>query len=148
MARTTRNGGAPQILQRERQVLDLRTAGATFAQIATQLGITQQRANQIYHRALLRTVREPADEARQLDALRLDRLLLGIWGPATQGEAWAIDRALHILNRRAKLFGLDAPVRHEVLTIDAIDAEISRLQSELAATDPDRAEAATAEGAP
>jgi hypothetical protein len=43
----------------------------------------------------------------------------------------AIDRLLKIQERRAKLLGLDAPAKLEVLTLDAIDAEIRKLQSEL-----------------
>jgi hypothetical protein len=48
-------------------------------------------------------------------------------GPVLQ----AIDRMLKIQERRAKLLGLDAPAKLEVFTIDAIDAEIKKLQAEL-----------------
>lgn len=48
----------------------------------------------------------------------------------------AIDRLLKISERRAKLFGLDAPSRLQVLTLDAIDAEIARLNAQLADLDP------------
>jgi hypothetical protein len=47
-------------------------------------------------------------------------------GPILQ----AIDRALKIQERRAKLLGLDAPAKLEVLTLDAIDSEIRKLQAE------------------
>lgn len=43
----------------------------------------------------------------------------------------AIDRLLKIQERRAKLLGLDAPKRLEVITLDAVDAEIARLTAEL-----------------
>lgn len=46
--------------------------------------------------------------------------------------------------RRAKLLGLEAPQRLEVLTIDDIDAQIRALTEQLAATD---SEAGTPEGA-
>lgn len=59
----------------------------------------------------------------------------------------AIDRLLKIQERRAKLLGLDAPTRVEVLTDDAIDAEIRRLADELGAGAPGEAAApAGAEG--
>lgn len=45
----------------------------------------------------------------------------------------AIDRLLKIQDRRAKLLGLDAPQKLEVLTIDAIDAAIADLNTQLAA---------------
>lgn len=43
----------------------------------------------------------------------------------------AIDRIVKISERRAKLLGLDAPTKIEVLTLDVIDAEIARLTAEL-----------------
>lgn len=43
-----------------------------------------------------------------------------------------IDRILKIKERRAKLMGLDAPIRREVITMDSIENEIKKLESELA----------------
>lgn len=45
----------------------------------------------------------------------------------------AIDRLLKIQERRARLLGLDAPVKHEVRNVDALDAEIEHLVARLAA---------------
>ena len=58
----------------------------------------------------------------------------------------AIDRLVKILDRVAKLRGLDQ-IRVQVLTIDAIDAEIQRLSSELAALGDEAGEIAAAETA-
>lgn len=44
-----------------------------------------------------------------------------------------VDRILKIKERRAKLMGLDAPIRREVITMDSIENEIKKLESELAA---------------
>jgi len=49
-------------------------------------------------------------------------------GPVLQ----AIDRMIRIMERRAKLLGLDAPTKVEVITLDVIEAEIRRLNDELA----------------
>jgi hypothetical protein len=46
----------------------------------------------------------------------------------------AVDRLLKIQDRRAKLLGLDAAQRMEVLSLDAIDAAISELNAQLAAS--------------
>jgi hypothetical protein len=43
----------------------------------------------------------------------------------------AIDRLLRIQERRARLLGLDAPVKHEVRNADGIDAEIEQLMAKL-----------------
>ncbi len=66
-----------------------------------------------------------------MEVTRLDQLLVAMWPKAMQGSGWAVDRCLGIMKRRAELLGLDAPTRHEVMTIDAIDAEIRQLEAEL-----------------
>jgi hypothetical protein len=58
----------------------------------------------------------------------------------------AIDRLVKILDRIAKLRGLDAPQRLEVMTIDAIEAAIADLNAQLAATDPEAEAPAGTEG--
>lgn len=58
----------------------------------------------------------------------------------------AIDRLVKILDRIAKLRGLDAPQKLEVLTIDAIDAAIADLNAQIAAADAEDAAPATAQG--
>jgi|GEM_PF-1902587 len=65
-------------------------------------------------------------------------------GPRLQ----AIDRLIKILNRVAKLRGLDAPQKLEVMTIDAIEAAIADLNAQIAATDPETEAAAGTEEAP
>jgi len=45
-----------------------------------------------------------------------------------------IDRILKLKERRAKLMGLDAPIRREVITMDSIENEIKKLESELQAS--------------
>lgn len=59
----------------------------------------------------------------------------------------AVDRLLKIQDRRAKLLGLDAPQKVEVLTLDAIDAQIADLNAQLAAAGSEAGEAAGAEAA-
>jgi hypothetical protein len=59
--------------------------------------------------------------------LRLDELQNAIWQRATDGEVRALDRVLHIMARRAKLLGLDAPQRQETkVKIDPQDAKFRR----------------------
>lgn len=44
----------------------------------------------------------------------------------------AIDRLIRLAERRSKLMGLDAPSRHEVITLDYLDAQIRDAAEELA----------------
>ncbi len=99
---------------RQLQALELRLAGVTYEQIATQLGYAgRSGAHKAVASALAQTLREPADELRMISAERLDRATLAIWRGVSGGDTRAIDTLLRIEARRAKLLGLDAPTKVE-----------------------------------
>ena len=101
-----------QAAARQKQALKLRLAGASYEDIATQLGYAGRgNAWRSVMAALKATLQEPADQVRILEAARLDRLLLGVWTQAAKGNQSAIDRAIKIMERRAKLLELDAPTK-------------------------------------
>jgi hypothetical protein len=110
-------------IEKQRQALELRKGGAGYEQIARQLGYKSvASAYDAVRSGLKRTLREPAEEVRALELARLDRLLMGQWKAAagnaeTPGDPAAVDRVLKIMVRRAKLLGLDAPVRVNVRRI-------------------------------
>jgi hypothetical protein len=120
--------------ERRAQVLRLRLAGVPFDQIGQQLDppVTRQRAHQLYRDALAQIVREPAEEVVKADLERLDMLWRALIARALAGSARHAEVGIRVLERRAKMLGLDAPTRTEVLTLDAIDAEIRQLEAELA----------------
>lgn len=102
-----------------------RLAGATYTQIGQQLGVSRSYAFYLVATALARTkarTEETAEEMRALDLGRMDALLLGIWQQAATGNLLAIDRVLKILERRAKLCGLDAPTKFAPTTPDGAAA--------------------------
>ncbi|MFD8597518.1 hypothetical protein ACFV1L_21200 [Kitasatospora sp. NPDC059646] len=77
---------------------------------------------------------------RALEDARLDRLFLVAYRRAVRdGELPAIDRALRIMERRARLRGLDRPLRTEISGPDGGPIEVTDATvDELAAlTDPD-----------
>ncbi len=122
-------------VEKQRQALELRKAGATFDQIAKALGYANAGgAYKVVQAGLRAVVQQPADEVRQLEVERLDAMLRALWPDAMAGKWLAIDRCLGIMDRRARLLGLDAPLRIEehVITEDAVDAEIRRLSEQLA----------------
>lgn len=63
-------------------------------------------------------VSESADALRDLQDERLNRLMAGLWNSAAQGDVAAVDRVLKIMERQARLHGLDAPTRTEVTGAD------------------------------
>lgn len=130
---TSRKSPPPELVERERQVLELRRAGATYDDCARAVGYaTAQGAYLAYQRALKRTLVETgAEEARQQELDRLDRLQRAVWPNALQGDLAAVNSVLRIMDRRARYLGLDAPIKHDltVETVDptSIDAEVARL---------------------
>ncbi len=90
------------------QALELRKAGCTYQQIKAQLGYHHTSSAQAAVTAALKyMLKEPTDEVRAMEAARLDSLLMAVWPAAVKGDHQAIDRALKIMDRRARLLGLD-----------------------------------------
>jgi len=91
--------------------LELRKRGLTFEAIAQELGYaTPASAYNAVMAALKEANREPVEEMRELEAARLDQLqerLSDKAGPDKDGVG-IVDRLLRIMERRAKLLGLDA----------------------------------------
>ncbi|MCP6652171.1 hypothetical protein NL518_29175, partial [Klebsiella pneumoniae] len=71
--------------QKQRRALELRAAGKTFPQIAEELGYRSvSSAYGAVMRGLERTLQEPAEELRRLEAERLDRLFEVAFRKATR----------------------------------------------------------------
>lgn len=97
-----------ETLARERRVLELRRAGMPFDEIAQVVGYaTRAPAHTAYKRALARKVEPVASEVRELEADRLDRLQMTWWPKAIAGDPIGLNAVLRIMERRAKLLGLD-----------------------------------------
>lgn len=100
--------------EKQAEALRLRTAGVPFAEIARRLGYRgESGAHKAVMTGLKKTLQEPADELRIMEAERLDRMLAGLWDKAITGDTWSVDRVLSIMERRARLLGLDTPPRHD-----------------------------------
>lgn len=95
-------------------IMELRRAGATYATIATEVGVTASRAHQVVMsllRAAQVTAAEDASLMLALELDRLDALYAAVWAAAIEGDGPAIDRVLRVMDRRAKLLGLDWTAR-------------------------------------
>jgi hypothetical protein len=142
------------VAARRAEAVQLRAAGLTFQQIADRLGYkSKSHAYVDIKRALAKVETESVAELRALDGERLDML----WRQAMQvmsrqhlmvsnGKVVyhdgvplrdddptlrAIATLLQVIDRRARLYGHNAPKSVEVITIDAVEAEIRRLSAEL-----------------
>lgn len=149
--------------EKDAQAVALRARGLTHRQISSQLGWNSPAsAVNAISRALADGYREKLDESRRVEEDKLDDLTRLVWreisrphfiASATTGKVVlhpvtgepmvdseavlrGVDRLIRIADRRAKLRGLDAPVRAKVEVHDGLDTEIEHLVAELAGTGP------------
>lgn len=152
---------SPVTAERDAAAARLRITGKSYEQIAEELGYSDKAAayNAVM-RNLKAIRREPAEELLKLELARLDemrtvarQIMLKehyahsggklIYMPAEDGcstpmpddgpRLAAIDRLVSIANRYAKFTGLDAVVKVQLLSLEDVQAEIARLESEVEA---------------
>ena len=118
-------GQSEKAAQRRIQSLQLRTAGFSYRQIGAQLGVSEAQAHRDVHRELGKLAEKTeghAREYRQLELERVDALMAPLW-PRARGrrvtnpdtgvvedippDLKAMDRLMRLMERRAKLLGLD-----------------------------------------
>ena len=95
---------------RQVQALELRRTGATYLQIAHALGVAKGSAYRLVAEALVTTLREPAEAVRALELDRLDLLTRKLEPRVNAGDDRAMNTMLKVMDHRAKLLGLYAPV--------------------------------------
>ena len=111
----SRNTQSRARLRKANAAVALRLSGATWGEIAEALGYpTARQALVATEKALERQLRDTDREAmRRIAGARLERLLLGVWGKAIDPQnvehLVAVGKAREVIDRHAKLFGLDAP---------------------------------------
>lgn len=94
------------------QALKLALAGVDYQTIADKVGYkSKQAAWKAVKSALDKTTKAAAEDVKEMQLLRLDQMLKAIWANVLNGNFGAIDRALKIEERRARLLGMDAPYK-------------------------------------
>lgn len=154
--------------ERDMAMARRKALGYSYREVAEHFEVSAATAHRAVQRALVATAAIGGEEARTAELVKLDamesavlgvlsrahvtvsqgRLILDAEGHALPDDApilAAVAQWLRIAERRSKLMGLDAPARQivTVITEDVVDAEIRRLQEELARLD-DSAPASTA----
>jgi len=106
----------PALFEKERQVVQYRQTGATFDAIAKKLGYADESGARLAFKRAMERMRDDAlnNEMRELHRQRLEVALTAIWPDVVKGDLEAIKVMLKILERDAKLYGIDAPVKTEV----------------------------------
>jgi hypothetical protein len=132
--------------QRRAFVLKMRKSGLSYPQIAAMavktfgqealpLGWDERYAYKDVKRELDKLtveVGEAAEDVRALELQRLDDMLVGLWPQVAKQSPnlGAVDRVLRIMERRAKIVGIDAPTRQELTGKDGGPIETASLSPE------------------
>lgn len=117
------------VQQRRKQSLTLRLSGMTYAEIAENLGVSNYTAWQDVNQALADIPKSEADQLREEEVGRLDRMQRAVWDAALAGDLQAMQTVLKIVDRRAKLLGLDAPQQVELSGDADLDAVVRKIIS-------------------
>ena len=99
----------------EQEALRLRLAGAQYSDIAEQIGYRNATdAKKAADRAFARLHLEPTEQQLRLALARYERLLLSVWGAATNGVVSAVREARACQDAITKLLGLNAPEKFHI----------------------------------
>lgn len=101
-------------LKHQAQALHLRRSGLSYPEIGRRLGLSTSRSHALVQLGLedaRRQITASSDDLRTEEVSRLDGMLDKFYTKAVKGDVAAADRVLKIGERRARLLGLDAPIR-------------------------------------
>lgn len=102
-------------------IMQMRLCGMSYPAIAKELGCSSASAvKEVFDRRLTLQGKESTERARAIEMARLDGYLKSIEPLLAVGDLAAIDRALRIQERRAKLLGLDTKAAENPETISQI----------------------------
>lgn len=90
---------------RNEQALDLHLAGASYARIASVLGISPATAKRAVDAALKVRTKDAGDAsaAVRTELARIDSMLVGLWPKAVKGDVDSVEKAIKLGERRARL---------------------------------------------
>ena len=94
------------------RALKMRLGGASYRAIGAALELNQQTAYnyvQVELDALDKLKGETAEQLRTVELERCDALQLSLWQQAMAGDQKAVSTILSVMDRRARLLGLDKP---------------------------------------
>jgi hypothetical protein len=143
---------------KDAEALGYRARGWTYQRIANEMGYRDRSAaRKAVERATASDVRESNEAAKTLLLIDLNAAKQAVWAvleanhlvvsdgrivtldgvaiPDDDPVLRAVDRLIKIDQELAKIYGAYAPAKHEVRTIDAIDARLFELADEMAPVD-------------
>ena len=112
----------PEVNERKQKAYELRLRGYSQEEIAKVLGVSQGAVSSYFDiEPTDHLTEEKRREYIDLEVQRLDKLLeVSMAKAVDEGNIKAVDAVISIMNRRAKLLGLDSPERKEIQTKGAV----------------------------
>ena len=133
----------PDVAEKYREVVRLRSLGYTFDDIAQRVGYdSRQGAHFAYQAALKWWGTESVDNARQLETERIELMWRSVMGRLQEAQQrpnvdtaevlGVVNTAVSVMKRKASLLGLDAPRQVEVAGQDggAITTDVGEMLRE------------------
>ena len=104
-----------RVMVKRADALRLRLSGASYREIADKMGWAgPSGAHKAVDKALMEYVQEDADKLRKLELARLDMMELSLAPAVLRGDTDAIRTRLKCMERRAKLTGIDEPLKVDI----------------------------------
>lgn len=94
--------------------LDMRVRGNTLQQIADRLNVSVAAVSNMISKQIKAAKIESAEEIIQIELARLDHDFNALTAKAILGDVGAIQTRLKIMERRARLLGLDQPLKVDI----------------------------------
>jgi AraC-like DNA-binding protein len=116
-ARNRREAEAYARREMTARCLELKLRGWTYGEISRELKINRAHASRLVRDELRRQrerLREQAEDLALLEEMRLERAYKALEPQVLQGKTRAIEVAIKLGERRARLLGLDAPEKSQV----------------------------------
>lgn len=109
--------------EKRARALELRLAGATYAEIAKAVGYTNKGTAHAAVKQALEAARDiETPEVAETELARLDAMLTGLWAKARRGDVAAVAMVLKIQERRATILDSSTITRATPPPVDEIAA--------------------------
>ncbi len=104
-----------KVMIKRADALKMRLTGASYREIAKAFGWAgPSGAHKAVDKALMEYVQEDADKLRKLELARLDMMEVALAPKVLAGDTDAIRTRLKCMERRAKLTGIDEPLKVDI----------------------------------
>ena len=119
--------------ERIAQAFELRKAGMSLREIAIQLGVSHETVRKDINEMTDQFIEEARVQHRSMVAMelmRLDDMTFGIWPAARMGDVKAIEAMLKIMERRAKMLGVDAQILTKNIQVQVTPEQLAEMSDD------------------